>query len=108
MSNILFVGENLVSLAGVEAFYIRLPGMVRESYSDGKYLPNDFVTVVDVTENHLDFAIQKYLPNHSPRLRMSQNIISDIRVIVTDQLGAEVDLNGEHCSFSFVIEEAHE
>lgn len=100
----LFTGENLVNLAGVDAFYIRLPGLVQNSYADFPGQPNDFITVVDVTENHLNYAIQKYLPNQSPHLLLTAKVVHEIRVIITDQNNEEVNLNGAETSFTFVLE----
>jgi hypothetical protein len=100
---VLYTGANIVKLNGVSAFYVRAPGLVSNSYSDFPNLPNDFMTVVDVTENHLNYEIQKYLPNQSPELPLAVKILNDIRIILTDEANNEVDLNGQHCSFTFVI-----
>ena len=100
-----YAGPNLVYLSGVDVFYLRLPGLVNNSYADFPGHPNDFVAVIDVTENHLNYAIQKFLPNQSAPLQLTAKVLDDITVILVDQNGQEVDLNGAQTGFSFVIEE---
>jgi hypothetical protein len=103
VATVKYIGTNIVKLNGVATFYVRAPGLVRDSYSDWPGLPNDFLTSIDVTEDHLNFEIQKYLPNQSPELPLMVKILNDIQIILTDEKNEEVDLNGLDTSFTFVI-----
>jgi ABC-type antimicrobial peptide transport system ATPase subunit len=81
-----------------------MPGVISHSYSDFPNLPNDFLTVIDITEDHLNYSIQKYLPNQSAALPLAVKILNDIRIVITDEANQEVDLNGQHTNFTFVIQ----
>jgi len=99
-----FYAQNRINLAYIDAMYVRIPGLVQRSYSDFPGQPNDFLACVDITENHLDYAIQKFLPNQSPELDVTQNVISELLIIVSDQENRAIDLNGADTSFTFLIE----
>lgn len=103
VATVKYTGTNIVKLNGVSTFYVRAPGLVANSYSDWPGLPNDFLTAIDVTEDHLNYEIQKYLPNQSPELPLMVKILNDIQIILTDERNEEVDLNGLDTSFTFVI-----
>lgn len=104
IATVKYIGESIVKLNGISSFYVRAPGLVGNSYSDWPNLPNDFLTCIDVTEDHLNYSIQKYLPNQSPELPLVVRILSDIRIILTDERNQEVDLNNQDTSFTFIIQ----
>ena len=104
LAGVPFYAPHLINLAYIDAMYVRIPGLVQKSYSDFPGQPNDFLACIDITENHLDYAIQKFLPNQSPELDVTQNVISELLIIVSDQENRSIDLNGADTSFTFFIE----
>ena len=42
VATVKYIGTSIVKLNGVATFYVRAPGLVRDSYSDWPGLPNDF------------------------------------------------------------------
>lgn len=95
---------NLVHLIGVSRFHVRLPTLISRSHASYPGFPNDYVSSIEVTENHLNFGIEKHQPHIPPKLEINAVILQDMHIILVDQSNQEVDLNGVNTSFSFVVE----
>lgn len=105
-SGTLVEGNQVIDIGGPRAILVRLIGITNNFHSDCVDRVNgDVIAKIPITENHYDFAVQQFDNSDNHWVSHFSGPINELQIIVTDELGRELDLQNKETSFTFIIKE---